>query len=41
MPYPAVCRLLADGKEIALFSTSDKGKADLKLNRRVTSSAAR
>jgi len=36
MPYPAVCRLLADGKEIALFSTSDKGKADLKLNRRVT-----
>jgi hypothetical protein len=41
MPYPAVCRLLADGKEIALFSTSDRGKADLKLNRRVTSSAAR
>ena len=41
MPYPAVCRLLADGKEIALFSTSDKGKADLKLNRRITSSAAR
>ena len=36
MPYPAVCRLLADGKEIAIFSTSDKGKADLKLNRRVT-----
>jgi hypothetical protein len=36
MPYPAVCRLLADGKEIAMFSTSDKGKADLKLNRRVT-----
>ena len=41
MPYPAVCRLLADGKEIALFSTSDKGKADIKLNRRITSSAAR
>jgi hypothetical protein len=36
MPYPAVCRLLADGKEIAIFSTSEKGKADLKLNRRVT-----
>jgi len=36
MPYPAVCRLMADGKEIAMFSTSDKGKADLKLNRRVT-----
>ena len=36
MPYPSVCRLLADGKEIALFSTSDQGKADLKLNRRVT-----
>ena len=36
MPYPAVCRLLADGKEIAMFSTSDKGKADLRLNRRVT-----
>ena len=36
MPYPTVCRLLADGKEIAIFSTSDKGKADLKLNRRVT-----
>jgi hypothetical protein len=41
MPYPAVCRLLADGKEIALFSTSDEGKADLKLNRRITSSASR
>jgi hypothetical protein len=41
MPYPSVCRLLADGKEIAIFSTSDKGKADLKLNRRVTSSPAR
>ena len=36
MPYPAICRLLADGKEIAMFSTSDTGKADLKLNRRVT-----
>ena len=36
MPYPAICRLLADGKEIAIFSTSDKGKADLKLNRRLT-----
>jgi len=38
MPYPAVCRLLADGKELAMFSTSNKGKADLKLNRRVTGS---
>ena len=38
MPYPAVCRLLADGKELAMFSTSDQGKADLKLNRRVTGS---
>ena len=36
MPYPQICRLLADGKEIAMFSTSDKGKADLKLNRRLT-----
>lgn len=41
MPYPAVCRLLADGKEIAIFSSSDRGEADLKLNRRVTSSTAR
>lgn len=38
MPYPTICRLLADGKEIAMFSTSDKGKADLKLNRRLTGS---
>jgi hypothetical protein len=36
MPYPSVCRLLADGKEIAIFSTSDKGEAEMKLNRRVT-----
>ena len=41
MPYPAICRLLADGKELAMFSTSEKGKADLRLNRRVTSTAAR
>lgn len=40
MPYPAVCRLMADGKEIAMFSTSEQGKADLRLNRRVTAGAA-
>ena len=36
LPYPVLCRLLADGKELALFSTSEHGKVDLKLARRVT-----
>ena len=38
MPFPAICRFLADGKELAMFSTSGDGKADLRLTRRVTGS---
>ena len=36
LPYPVLCRLLADGKELAMFSTSEHGKVDMTLARRVT-----
>jgi hypothetical protein len=36
LPYPVLCRLMADGKELAMFSTSEHGKVDLLLARRVT-----
>ena len=36
LPYPVLCRLMADGKELAMFSTSEHGKVDLVLARRLT-----
>lgn len=36
LPYPVLCRLMADGKELAMFSTSEHGKVDMTLARRVT-----
>lgn len=36
LPYPASCRVLVDGNEIAAFSTSQDGKINLRVWRRVT-----
>ena len=36
LPFPASCRLMADGKELTVFSTMEKGKLNLQLSRRVT-----
>ena len=35
MPYPASCRLMADGRELTLFSTTENGRLEFKLTRRV------
>ena len=35
LPYPESCRLMADGRELAIFTTS-KGKMEFRLARRVT-----
>ena len=35
LPYPESCRLLADGRELTMFSTT-KGKMEFRLARRVT-----
>ena len=36
LPYPASCRVMVDGNEIAAFSTSRDGKINLRVWRRVT-----
>lgn len=36
LPYPASCRVLVDGNEIAAFSTTQDGKINLRVWRRVT-----
>ena len=36
LPYPESCKLMADGRELTLFSTTENGKLELKLARRVT-----
>jgi hypothetical protein len=36
LPYPESCRLMADGRELTIFSTTAKGKVEFRLNRRVT-----
>jgi hypothetical protein len=35
LPYPESCRLLADGRELTIFTTT-KGKMEFRLARRVT-----
>ncbi len=35
LPYPASCRVMVDGLEVAAFSTSQDGKINLKLSRRI------
>ena len=35
LPFPASCRVMADGKELTSFSTMEKGKLNLHLSRRV------
>jgi hypothetical protein len=35
LPYPESCRLMADGRELTIFSTT-KGKIEFRLTRRVT-----
>jgi hypothetical protein len=35
LPYPESCRLMADGRELTIFSTT-KGKIEFHLTRRVT-----
>jgi hypothetical protein len=35
LPYPESCRLMADGRELTMFSTT-KGKMEFRLARRVT-----
>jgi hypothetical protein len=35
LPYPESCRLMADGRELTIFTTS-KGKMEFRLARRVT-----
>jgi hypothetical protein len=39
LPYPASLRVMVDGLEIAQFSTTQDGKIDLRVWRRVTSDA--
>jgi hypothetical protein len=41
LPYPASCRVMVDGLEIAQFSTTRDGKIDLRVYRRLTSGQAR
>ena len=36
LPYPASCRVMADGKELTAFSTIGKGKMNVEMSRRVT-----
>jgi hypothetical protein len=36
LPYPESCRLMADGRELTLFSTPERGKLQFKFTRRVT-----
>ena len=35
LPYPESCRLMADGRELTMFSSA-KGKMEFRLSRRVT-----
>jgi hypothetical protein len=35
LPYPESCRLMADGRELTLFSTTENGKVEFRLTRRV------
>jgi hypothetical protein len=41
LPYPASCKVMVDGREIAMFSTTQDGKIDLRLWRRTTNGQAR
>ena len=36
LPYPESCRIMADGRELTLFSTPERGKLQFKFTRRVT-----
>jgi len=36
MPYPESCRLVADGRELTIFSTIEKGTLEFRLSRKVT-----
>jgi hypothetical protein len=41
LPYPASCKVMVDGREVAMFSTTQDGKIDLRMWRRVTTGEAR
>lgn len=41
LPYPASCRIMVDGHEVATFSTMEDGKLDMRVWRRVTAGSAR
>jgi hypothetical protein len=41
LPYPASCKVMVDGREVAMFSTTQDGKIDLRMWRRVTAGDAR
>lgn len=41
LPYPASCRVMVDGQEVATFSTMEDGKLDMRVWRRVTAGSAR
>lgn len=40
LPYPASCRLLVDGQQVTMFSTSAEGRVYIKLTRRVVPTTA-
>jgi hypothetical protein len=41
LPAMATCRLLVDGQQVSTFLTTKGGRADIKLSRKITTSAAR
>jgi hypothetical protein len=41
LPYPASCKVMVDGREIAMFSTTQDGKIELRIWRRTTNGQAR
>ena len=41
LPYPASCKVTVDGREIAMFSTTQDGKIELRLWRRTTNGQTR
>lgn len=36
LPYPESCRLMADGRELTIFSAPQRGKLEFRFTRRVT-----
>jgi hypothetical protein len=40
LPYPASCKLLVDGHQLTMFSTTEEGRVLVKLTRRVVPTTA-